>query len=156
MNYGLSDQVRVRAKARYVDPAILAGMKHFSIAIKGLMKELEAEGFPKNHARQFCTALTSDKFLRTNGLEIEGVDGPPSKESTTVVVRYRVASRGTESGVAKNSPEGGGTEPQDDDPSDRALRLTERLRGLLKEEFAEYGGGEAFLRWIRSEDEDAA
>jgi hypothetical protein len=34
--------------------------------------------------------------------------------------------------------------------------LTEKLRGLLKEELAEYGGGEAFLRWIRSEDEDAA
>jgi hypothetical protein len=30
------------------------------------------------------------------------------------------------------------------------------MRGLLKEELAEYGGGEAFLRWIRSEEEDAA
>lgn len=29
----------------------------------------------------------------------------------------------------------------------------EGLRGLLKEEFAEYGGGEAFIRWIRSEDD---
>jgi hypothetical protein len=25
---------------------------------------------------------------------------------------------------------------------------------LLKEELAEYGGGEAFIRWMRSEDED--
>jgi hypothetical protein len=34
--------------------------------------------------------------------------------------------------------------------------LTERISGLLKEELAEYGGGEAFLRWVRSDDEDAA
>jgi hypothetical protein len=37
-----------------------------------------------------------------------------------------------------------------------ALRLTEKLRGLLKEKLAEYGGGEAFLRWVRSGDEDDA
>lgn len=156
MNHGLSDQVRAVALKRYVHPAMLAGRAQFSIAVRDIMQYLKAEGFPARNWPQVCTALRSEKFLRTNGLEIESVDGPPSKESTTVVVRYRVASRGTESGAAKNSPEGGGTEPQDEDPSDRALRLTERLRGLLKEEFAEYGGGEAFLRWIRSEDEDAA
>jgi hypothetical protein len=41
-------------------------------------------------------------------------------------------------------------------PSERAHRLTEKMRGLLKEEIAEYGGGEAFLRWVRGYDEDAA
>ena len=81
MNYGLSDQVRDRAKARYVAPAILAGMKQFPIAIKSLMKELEAEGFPKNHARQFCTALTSDKFLRANGLRLKASMGLPRKRA---------------------------------------------------------------------------
>jgi len=39
-------------------------------------------------------------------------------------------------------------------PSEKASRLCESLRGLLKEELKEYGGGEAFIRWIRSEDED--
>jgi hypothetical protein len=38
----------------------------------------------------------------------------------------------------------------------RAKRLTNQLAGLLKDELAEYGGGEAFLRWIRSDEEDAA
>jgi hypothetical protein len=47
-------------------------------------------------------------------------------------------------------------EAHEEDPTARAFRLTEKLRGLLKEELAEYGGGEAFLRWVRSEDEDAA
>lgn len=43
-----------------------------------------------------------------------------------------------------------------EDPAARALRVSEGLRGILKKELEEYGGGEAFLRWIRSEDEDAA
>jgi hypothetical protein len=153
MNYGLSDQIRARAKVRYVEPAILAGLKRFSIPIKGLMKELEAEGFPKNHARQFCTALTCDKFLRANGLEKEEVDGPPSKESTTVVVRYRVANASMPPITQENSPNRDGIDPADETPSERAFRLTEKLRGLLKEELAEYGGGEAFLRWVRGYDE---
>jgi len=42
-----------------------------------------------------------------------------------------------------------------EDPGDRAFRLTEKLRGLLKNEIAAYGGGEAFMRWVRSEDEDS-
>jgi len=48
--------------------------------------------------------------------------------------------------------------PSEETPSARAFRLTERLRGLLKEEIAAYGGTEAFIRWVRgySEDEDAA
>jgi hypothetical protein len=46
--------------------------------------------------------------------------------------------------------------PAHDDPEARALRLTEKLRGLMKEEFAAYGGGEAFLRWVRSDHEDPA
>jgi hypothetical protein len=156
MNYGLSDLVRARAKARYVEPAILAGMNRFSIPVKSLMKELEAEGFPKNHARQFCTALTSDKFLRANGLEKEDVDGPPSKESPTVVVHYRVANSVTNSKTGSVELEGKTANPTAETPSERAYRLTEKMRGLLKDEIAEYGGGEAFLRWVRGYDEDEA
>jgi hypothetical protein len=41
--------------------------------------------------------------------------------------------------------------------ADRALRLTEKLRGLMKDEIAVHGGAEGFMRWVRSdEDEDAA
>lgn len=156
MNHGLSDQVRIVALKKYVHPAMLAGKSHFSVAVRDIMQHLQAEGFPAKNWPQVCTALQTEKFLRTNGLEIESVDGPPSKMSTTVVVRYRVASRVAESDVARNSPENGKAKPQDENPSDRAIRLTAKLRGLLKDELAEYGGGEAFLRWVRSEDEDAA
>lgn len=155
-NFGLSDQVRAMAQAKYVHPAIIAGKRQFSIPVKALLEDLQTDGFPARNTPQVCTALQTSKFLRENGLEIEGVDGPPSKMSTTVVVRYRIANRGVDSD-AKNTPlEGGRMEPHEEDPTARAFRLTEKLRGLLKEELAEYGGGEAFLRWVRSEDEDAA
>jgi hypothetical protein len=76
--------------------------------------------------------------------------------STTVVVRYRVANLGALPAKAENLQAGGRMETREENPSARAFRLTEKMRGLLKEELAEYGGGEAFLRWVRSEDEDAA
>lgn len=155
-NLGLSDQVRAMAQSKYVHPAILAGKRQFSIPVRDLLADLQSDGFPGRNTPQVCTALQTAKFLRENGLEIEGVDGPPSKMSTTVVVRYRVANSLTRPGARKASPEGEPIASGQETPSDRALRLTEKLRGLLKDEFAEYGGGKAFLRWIRSEDDEAA
>jgi hypothetical protein len=156
MTIGLSNQIRALAQAKYVHPAIRAGEKQFSIRVRDLLGDLTAEGFPGGHTPQICSALQTSKFLRENGLEIEGVDGPPSKMSPTVVVRYRVADSGAQSGMKRNPLESERMNPDREDLSERAFRLTEKLRGLLKEELAEYGGGEAFLRWIRSEDEDAA
>ncbi len=46
--------------------------------------------------------------------------------------------------------------PGQEEPGAKAKRLTEKLCGLLKEKLAEYGGGKAFLRWFRSEDEEDA
>jgi hypothetical protein len=156
MNHGLSDQVRTVALEKYVHPAISAGKVQFSVAVRDIMRHLQAQGFPAKNWPQVCTALQAEKFLRANGLEIDGVDGPPSKMSTTVVVRYRVANLSVLSGKDENRQGGGQLDTQREEPSVRAFRLTEKLRGLLKEELAEYGGGEAFLRWVRSEDENAA
>jgi hypothetical protein len=162
MNYGLSDRVRAVALEKYVHPAIRAGKLQFSVAVRDLMRDLQAGGFPARNWPQVCTAIQAEKFLRTNGLQIEGIDGPPSKKSTTVVVRYRVAKSGGQTAtredrsMSANAPGSKEDEFSEETPSARAFRLTEKMRGLLKEELAEYGGGEAFLRWIRSEDEDAA
>jgi len=155
-NIGLSDQVRAVAQARFVHPAVLAGKTRFSIPVKALLEDLQTQGFPSRNTPQVCTALQTAKFLRENGLEIEGIDGPPSKMSTTVVVRYRVADRGAQSSGRESPPAGGRIDPKDEDPSAKAFRLTEKLRGLLKAELAEYGGGEAFLRWVRGYDEEDA
>jgi|HubBroStandDraft_5_1064220.scaffolds.fasta_scaffold437213_2 hypothetical protein len=156
MNQGLSNQVRAVAQAKYVEPAIRSGKREFSIPVRDLREHLRAQGFPGRHTPQICSALQTSKFLRENGLEIEKVIGPPSRMSSTVVVRYRVADSPIRVGVGKTREATEPTEQEQEDPAARALRLTEKLRGLLKEEFAAAGGGEAFLRWVRSEDEDAA
>ncbi len=112
------------------------------------MNDLEAEGFPPNHQAQFCSAMEAKSFLQKNGLKVKR-DGPPSGRSTTVVFHYQFQAEDAseEQGAAPLV----GSAPES--PSERASRLTEKLRGLMKEEIASFGGAEAFLRWVRS-DED--
>lgn len=157
MSSGSSDLVRTVAAEKYVQPAILAGKTQFSVAVKDLMKDLLGKGFPAGNYPQVCTALRTGKFLRENGLEIEGIDGPPSGLSTTVVVRYRVADSNPQRVRSVSpAPSTDANQQPDELPATRAHRLFEGLRGLLKEELAEYGGGEAFIRWMRSEEEEQA
>jgi len=156
MNHGLSNRVRSLAQVKYVHPAIQAGEKQFSIRVRDLLGDLQAEGFPGGHTPQICSALKTSKFLRENGLELEEIVGPPSKQSPTVVFKYRLSDSEAGQAIRNRRSESQQLNTECEDPSAKAQRLTERLRGLLKEELAEYGGGEAFLRWVRSEDEDAA
>lgn len=157
MASGSSEQVRAVAAEKFVHPAILAGKTEFSVAVKDVMKNLQSSGFPSGNYPQVCSALRAGKFLRENGLELDSVDGPPSGQSSRVVFHYRVASRRFSKGAGTQfpPPDSGGA-PSQETLDERADRLTERLRGLLKAELAEYGGGEAFLRWVRSEDDSIA
>jgi hypothetical protein len=155
MNHGLSDQVRAVALARFVQPAIRAGQARFSIAVRDLMENLQAEGFPSRNWPQVCTAIQAEKFLRANGLEIEGVDGPPKKLSTTVVVRYRVA-KGGPSRVSSPLPTPFLNADVEETPEEWAHRATGKLFGLMKDEIAALGGGEAYMRWVRGYDEEDA
>lgn len=145
----LSDQVRLVAKDKYVAPALKAGRTSFEIRVRNVLDDLVPLGFPVNNTPQICNALRSEKFLRENGLEVTSVDGPPSKLSTTVVVHYRAVGRGHGAGSVASDA---GVE----DAATRAKRLADAMRGLLKEELKEHGGAEAFVRWIRSDEEDAA
>lgn len=155
MNYGLSEQVRTMAIEKYVQPAIRSGKKHFSVAVRDLMRDLRMQGFPERNWPQVCSAIQAEKFLRANGLEIESVDGPPSKKSTTVVVRYKLVKQDQLKEPLQRS-----LEPAKDllgeSAEQKAKRLGERLRGLLKDELQEYGGGEGFIRWVRGYDEEDA
>lgn len=148
MSIGLSDKIRDMARNKYVTPAVRSGHTHFSIRVRDLINDLQAEGYPPSYTPQICSALQTRKFLSENGLEIENVEGPPRKVSPTVVIRYRLQNAASDHIPAQRPPA--------EDPSERAFRLTEKLRGILKDELAEYGGGEAFLRWVRSDDEEAA
>jgi len=147
---GLSDQVRSVASKKYVQPALRSGHNEISIRVKDVWEDLRADGFPENHIPQICNALQGLKFQRENGLRIENIEGPPSKMSTTVVITYTVENR-TPS-AAPSHPATSDVEAPMETPKERIRRLTERLSGLLKDEIAAHGGGEAFLRWVRYED----
>jgi hypothetical protein len=149
MSVGLSDKIRAMAQTNYVHPAITSGLDHFSIRVRDVITALQSEGYPTSYTPQICSALQTRKFLSDNGLEIEEVEGPAKKVSPTVVIKYRIKPPTRASETPRHRS------PQED-PSVRAFRLTEKIRGILKDELAAYGGGEAFLRWIRSDDEDAA
>ena len=148
---GLSQRIREIAKEKYISPAIKAGKSTVSLRVRDLMEDLRKEGIsPDQKTPQFCTAIQKPGFLRENGLEIVEVDGPPLKLSTTVIVHYRLLAdngRTANIGVPARTPE---------TPADKAFRLTEKLRGLLKDEIAAHGGTEGFMRWVRSDDGEAA
>jgi hypothetical protein len=148
---GLSQQIRSIARDRYVLPALNSGRTEFQIRVRNLINDARAQGLKTDQRTpQFCTSIQKEEFLQENGLEIVGVDGPPSKLSTTVVVHYRRTSSPLD-----HVGQSGSTTPVES-PHERASRLAEKLRGILKDELAEYGGGEAFIRWMRSEDRDEA
>lgn len=148
MGMGLSEHIRSIAQKKYVEPAMRRGDRRFSIRVRDLITDLQAEGYPPTYTPQICSALQTRKFLLENGLEIEEVEGPPKKVSPTVVIRYRTfgAEGGSEAPALSTPPT--------EDPSARAHRLIGKLRGLLKDEIKEFGGAEAYLRWVRSEDEE--
>ena len=147
---GLSDQVRSVASRKYVEPALRSGHTEVSIRVKDLSRDLRADGFPENHTPQICSALQGQKFQRENGLRIKNVEGPPSKMGTTVVITYTVENRNP--GGALAHPATPDVKAPTETPKERIRRLTESLSGLMKDEYAKYGGGEAYLRWVRYED----
>ena len=151
MKTGLSDQIRRVAKEKYVDPAVRTGQSEFSIPVRGILDLFPSSGFQGNRTPQICDSIRSAKFLTQNDLQIVGIEGPPSGQSSTVVVHYRIV-RGSVRGANQKSE----SATNEADAAGRAKRLTNGLKGLLSKELAEYGGAEAFVRWVRSDDEEAA
>lgn len=91
-----SERIRDAAWTRIIVPQIDEGKKRIQVAVRPLMRMLEAEGFPKNRPRQFCKALQKQSFLEEKGLSLDHVDGPDSGTSTTVVLLSRLrVERGT-------------------------------------------------------------
>lgn len=144
-------KVREVALQKYVGPARETGSSEFSIAVKDLLRDLEAIDFPRNYTPLVCNSIKTKGFQRENHLEITRIEGPKSQTGTRVVVHYRIVGEG---GGANAGP-GGRTAPKEG-AMERVQRLTEGLRGLLRRELADQGGAEAFVNWIRSDDKDAA
>jgi hypothetical protein len=151
MDSKYAEQVRNIALQKYVRPAKRAGAAEFSIAVKDLLRDLETIDFPLNYTPLVCNSIKTKGFQRENHLEITRIEGPKSQTGTRVVVHYRVLDE--EAAPINVSP---GKDNENQAPKERADRLTQELRGLLRQELGERGGAEAFVRWVRSDDEDAA
>ncbi len=98
----------------------------------------------------------SQKFLRENDVEIEAIDGPPSKTSTTVVVHYKFSRSGQLDNAATSETGENSQEGPAETPEEWAHRMTGKLYGLMKDEIANLGGAEAYLRWVRGYDEEGS
>ena len=120
----LSDSIRDYASEVYVRTARQKGLRSFSINVGEVHKALTLQ----NRVPPVCTALRSAKFLELNGLRMVSESGPPSGLSTTVVYTYEFV----------DDDKGGRVDTRQD--------AWNRLRGALKDVFAELGGGENYLR----------
>jgi hypothetical protein len=149
MAYGDGSQaIRNHAWKTILEPAWKRGTPTVSVRIKKLMREMEAEGFPRNQPRNFCLALQRRSFLaemKEKGIYLDRVEGPPSGgPSPAAVLHFHVAPRGHRRNGKSTPPE---TSRQ------RAEHLVGQLSGLFREEIKAQGGAEAVIRWLRS-DED--
>jgi hypothetical protein len=122
----LSDTIRAHSRERYVLPAREKRIRRFSIRAGDVVNEL---GIGGSRAPAVCSALKTHQFLRENELRLIEATGPKSGQSTTVTYTYEFASAG-EAATAEDA--------------------WSKLRGALKDVFAELGGGEAYLRAERS------
>ena len=119
-----SDLVRKHAFDVYLSPARRSGDKTFSINVGVVHRALALN----NRVPLVCAALASRKFLTENHLRLISKTGPPSGQSTTVTYTYEFLEQEKENKQLGR---------QD---------AWNRLRGALKDVFAELGGGENYLR----------
>ncbi len=149
MQADYSNKIRAHAEHQYVVPARREGRRKFAIRVRDVLNTMvEREGLPRQNVPQVCSALRSPrKFLEPLGLEIEKVEGPPSQQSPTVVFHYRFVKESKEPGAGVVSVH------REDETARSSKSPIARLRGLLRDEMAAYGGGEAFLKWLRTDPE---
>jgi hypothetical protein len=120
-----ADNIRAYGREKYVVPARKRQLEKFSIRAGDVVRDLKLlERVPA-----VCSALKSRAFLEQNRLRIVERTGPSSGQSTTVTYTYEFVDA-LDSTQASSDP------------------WTE-LRGALKNVFAGFGGGEAYLRGER-------
>jgi hypothetical protein len=125
-----ADRIRMLGRERYVIPARARNEDRFSIRAGDVVRELRLSG-----VNQVCSALKTREFLQDNNLRLVDRSGPPSGQSTTVTYTYEFLD----------------AQPLPAEPD-----AWTRLRGALKDVFAELGGGEAYLRGERASFHDVS
>ncbi len=121
-----ANEIRDYTARTFVLPARQRGQKRFSIKVGDVVRELRLYRSVAN----VCSALKTEEFQTTNHLRLVDATGPRSGLSTTVVYTYEFLDP--------------------DRPAELSVDAWSRLRGALKEVFAELGGGEAYLQAERS------
>lgn len=106
---------------QYINPARARGQSRVEVVSGDVHRALGLS----NRVPLVCQALRSKKLLQENGIVIESEQGPPSGQSTTVRVTYRLSPQAAE--VPKRHP-------------------FLELRGIARDLFREYGGGESFFQ----------
>jgi hypothetical protein len=139
-----ADQIRSHARDQYVEPARGRRERRFSIRSGDVVREMKLAG---GRVPAVCSALKTREFLEGNALRLISRTGPESGQSTTVIYTYEFID-GANSAGPRTANGSGGT------PQSRQATW-EKLRGALKDVFAEYGGGEAYLRAERISLRDA-
>jgi hypothetical protein len=121
-----SDAVRRHAYEKYISVARRRREKIVSINVGEVHRALALN----NRVPLVCAALGSKKFLTEHGLRILSKTGPPSGQSTTVTFTYEVVRSESQKPTADEA--------------------WQSLRGIAKDIYASFGGGEAYLRQERA------
>jgi hypothetical protein len=121
-----ADEIRSYARERYVVPAHSQREKRFSIRAGDVVRDMK---LPWGRTPAVCSALKTREFLAENALRLLSKTGPPSGQTTTVTYTYEFVD----------------SRKEGDNRADRQDAWN-RLRGALKDVFAELGGGEHYLR----------
>jgi hypothetical protein len=125
-----SDAIRRHAYEKYVLQARRRKEKLISINVGDVHREMGLS----NRVPLVCAALGSKKFLTEHGLRIVSKTGPPSGQSTTVTFLYEMVNPMPNQQAADEVKDG----------------MWNSLRGIGKDVYASYGGGEQYLRRERA------
>jgi len=120
----ITDRIRQRAAAKYIDPARRSGQQEVKITAGDVHEDLGLT----SRVPSVCQALRSKEFLTTNRIRLKSVSGPPSGQSTTVVFTYVL-----EGNDASREP-----------------HPLWKLKGAGKAMYKELGGGEKFIQSERN------
>ncbi|MGD0499171.1 MAG: hypothetical protein ABSC23_12125 [Bryobacteraceae bacterium] len=128
-----AEQVRRHAIRKYIEPSRGRHDPTVRIVAGDVHRALGLE----NRFPLVCNALSGRKFLETNHLTIERREGPPSGQGSRVAFTYKFIDE---------------RQPHPQLPGEPSLLS---LRGIGKEIFQSFGGGEAFIRRGRERFYDA-
>jgi hypothetical protein len=132
--------IRAYLRLHYLEPARQRGERFVTLTAGEIHKELGLS----NRVPSVCQVMESKILEREAGVKVSSKQGPPSGRGTTFTVTYAVEPA-SEQAVPRGERQSAATQSAEGTQED-GLRLFYEMRGVLKDAFAEVGGGEAWLR----------